>query len=159
MVTVGVVVFVELDVVGFINDELGLGGFTLSPLPFVTVPVLVEVKGVLLSNDPLVDLMLGTRTKPILFDILLPVEDFNGDTRFTVFVEVALFNELLELTIEFLEFDLCTEGFLEEEFDVEESRLKLDVRRGNVAVLCNGEVGDVLVDAVLSNLLNFCTKF
>jgi hypothetical protein len=80
-------ILVALDVVGFMNDMAwGRGGF---------VPAVLPVEGVLFTVLPVTLAVFGTL-------VLL------RGTRLTVLVEAELFNELLELTILFLELDLWT---------------------------------------------------
>lgn len=92
--------FVALEVVGFINDDNddGLGG-----LCVVAVTLLAGAA----RFEPLVDLkfwfvslLFGDFCAGLLFAFALFV--FSG-MRFTVLLDVALFKELLELTILFLE--------------------------------------------------------
>lgn len=91
------VLLVELDVVGFIKlIACGLGGLLLMLLLLDAV----LLRFVLLVE--LTDFVLGVRCTGLF---KLPFVFGLTGSFFTVLVEVALFKELLELTIEFLELD------------------------------------------------------
>lgn len=98
-------ILVVLEVVGFIKDcPCGLGGLLELPL---------ELTEETLFNGILLTVLGGAFTEALLdvIDILglaILVIPFLIGFLLTVFVDAELFNELLELTMLFLEFERCT---------------------------------------------------